>query len=156
METLARIVHKNKSSFYHHFADLDFFTDYLLEYHLNRTIEVAEKERNASKMEEIIDLFVLNKEDLLFNRQLRVHRHHPSFAKCLEQTTQIAIPSIMPIWAKTLALSEHSYLAQMVLQLSIENFYLQITEETLNHHWLNNYFQELKNMVTAFKTVRKT
>jgi len=57
----------------------------------------------------------------------------------------------MGIWADFLGLKGHSYLARLVLKLSIENFYLQITEATLNHEWLNNYFREHKSMVRAFK-----
>ncbi|MEM7514864.1 MAG: TetR/AcrR family transcriptional regulator, partial [Bacteroidota bacterium] len=33
VERLARIVGKSKSSFYHHFADLEIYTSFLLEYH---------------------------------------------------------------------------------------------------------------------------
>ncbi len=39
----------------------------------------------------------------------------------------------------------------MVLMLTMENFYLQITEETLTYEWLENYIFQLQNMVQAFK-----
>lgn len=50
-----------------------------------------------------------------------------------------------------LGLSGNSNLAQIVLTLSLENFYLQITEETLTYEWLLKYVNELKTMVTAFQ-----
>jgi AcrR family transcriptional regulator len=37
VEILAKLVNKNKSSFYHHFADMEIFIECLLNYHLERT-----------------------------------------------------------------------------------------------------------------------
>jgi hypothetical protein len=50
-----------------------------------------------------------------------------------------------------LGLSQNSTLAQQVLNLSIENFYLQLTEETLTYEWLVQYMNDLKKMVQSFE-----
>lgn len=42
VEVLAREVNKNKSSFYHHFADLQVFRTRLLEYHRKRALILLE------------------------------------------------------------------------------------------------------------------
>lgn len=151
VERLARAVAKNKSSFYHYFADLEIFKEYLLNYHLKRAREVAIIESQSKDINELIEVIVAHKEDLLFNRQLRVYRENPAFMKCLEETNEIFGQAIMGVWAQGLGLEYNSYLAALVLKLSIENFYLQITEETLNVPWLQNYFQEIREMVQAFK-----
>ena len=61
----------------------------------------------------------------------------------------------MGIWAEMLGLSDNSHLAQIVLNLSLENFYLQITEDTLTYEWLENYVNELKTMVHGFQMSEK-
>ncbi|MEO1655109.1 MAG: TetR/AcrR family transcriptional regulator [Bacteroidota bacterium] len=151
IERLARAVEKNKSSFYHYFADLEIFTEELLKYHLKRAYEIAEIEKQSQNLEELMGVMVAHKEDLLFNRQLRVHRTRPLFMACLQETNEIFGQSIMHIWAQALGLEYNSYLAALVLKLSIENFFLQITEEHMNISWLKNYFQEIREMVQAFK-----
>jgi len=151
VERLARQVNKNKSSFYHHFADLEVFTNFLLKYHLLRADIIAEKESQCTHMEALIEVLVAHKLDLLFNRQLRIHRQNKDFATCFEQTNQHVGNAILGIWASMLGLTENSYLAALVLKLSLENFYLQITEETLNQEWLSAYFQQLQEMVKEFK-----
>lgn len=151
IEKLAREVGKNKSSFYHYFADLDVFVGILLEHHLKQAYVIAEKEANCTSLEELIDILVTHKTDLLFNRQLRIHRERADFEKCFQKTTEISIKAILGIWSHIIGLNDNTYLAQLVLQLSLENFYLQITEKTLNHKWLNNYFDELQTFIKAFK-----
>ena len=151
VERLARMVGKNKSSFYHHFADLEVFTQVLLNYHLEQAAVMAEKEQQCKDLQGLIDIIVEHKIDLLFNRQLRVHRENPDFERCFQKTTEMVVHSLVPVWASIIGLTENSYLAQLVLKLSMDNFYLQITDETLNTMWLNTYFEELRHMVQVFK-----
>ncbi|TPN86752.1 TetR/AcrR family transcriptional regulator [Aquimarina algicola] len=151
IEKLAREVGINKSSFYHHFADVEIFTEHLLEHHLGHIIQLAEKEKQATNLDELIEIFIQHKTDLLFNRYLRVHRNNPRFLKYLITTNEIAGNAILNIWAQILELEENSYLARLVLKLSVENFFLQITDKTINQKWLKDYFNQLKTMVREFK-----
>ena len=41
IEPLARMVGRSKSSFYHHFADMELFVEHLLAYHLERSAVIA-------------------------------------------------------------------------------------------------------------------
>ena len=154
IERLARQVQKNKSSFYHYFSDTEIFTQQLLEYHLVQAGIVAEKESQCKTQPELIDILVFHKMDLLFNRQLRIHRENPLFKSCFEKVSTIATPAIMGIWSKIIELDDQSYLAGLVFKLGIENFYLQITEENLNHNWLNDYFAEFKHLIRVFKNTK--
>ncbi|WP_430906802.1 hypothetical protein [Maribacter sp. 2-571] len=151
IERLSRTTGKNKSSFYHFFADVTIFTDVLLDFHLKQVALLAEKESKCRNLEEFISILTEHRTDLLFNRQLRIYRSNTSFESCFSKSYEIALPSMLPIWALVIGLTENSRLAEMVLRLSIENFYLQITPENLNPEWLYAYFDSIKKMVEGFK-----
>lgn len=154
IERLARLVGKNKSSFYHLFADLDVFTATLLEHHLEQARIIAAKEAACTTLEEFIDVLVDHKTDLLFNRQLRVHRQRPEFQRCFMKTNEVFLASLTDLWPALLELPQNTQLAGLILKLSLENFYLQITEETLNQRWLKDYFYELRTLTRAFKNAQ--
>ena len=151
VEKLSKAVGKSKSSFYHLFADTEVFTERLLRFHLSRAKTVSEKESNAKNEGELISIILDHKIDLLFNRQLRIHREHPQFKEYLNNIRQFSVKGLLPIWKRIIGLPESSMLAQMVLHLSLENFYLQICDETLNESWLKTYFADIRNMVLLFK-----
>ncbi|MEM6800145.1 MAG: helix-turn-helix domain-containing protein [Bacteroidota bacterium] len=156
VEALARKVGKNKSSFYHHFADMEVFKEFLLNYHLDRADMLAEKEASCKNVDpELFEVLIEFQEDLFFNRQLRVNREHLAFHKCCEKANQKVAGAIIDIWAEALGLIGKNHLALMVLRLSLENFYLQITPENMNLAWLRNYMQELRSMVQAFQQAEK-
>ncbi len=152
VERLARLVHKNKSSFYHHFADLEVFTEHLLAYHLERSRIIAVRESQCKNVvPELLEVILEFKQDLFFNRQLRIHRNIESFRICFEKSSAEVGEAILDVWAETLGIGGNSHLAQMVLNLSLENFYLQITPATLNYDWLVAYIENLKAMIRAFE-----
>lgn len=151
VERLARVVGKSKSSFYHHFIDLENFTQLLLDYHFERAKWIAEQERQcANVIPELLEFMLTIKTDLLFSRQLRIHRQASHFSQCFEATNKLVGEAIVGLWAKELGLTHNTKLANMVLMLSLENFYLQITKETLNYPWLEGYVLQLKHMVQEF------
>jgi AcrR family transcriptional regulator len=152
IEKLARAVNRNKSSFYHFFADLEVFTARLLEEHLSQAKILSKKEAEAQNEAELVDILLDHKIDLLFNRQLRIHRENEVFQDCFAKTNEISIPGFVPIWRKIIGLPENAQLAELVLIFSMENFFLQITEETLNKVWLSNYFKNIKSMVEQFQS----
>ena len=139
VEVLAREVSKSKSSFYHHFADLEIYIDFLLMYHIERSQLISEEEKQCKNVvPELLEVFLNFKEDLLFNRQLRVHREVPKYRTCLEKSSEEVGTAILGIWSEHLGLRDNSPLAMMVLNLTIENFYLQITDETLRSEFLSS------------------
>ena len=77
------------------------------------------------------------------------------FEACFCTTTQLTGQAIAVVWAKILGLNDNAHLAGLVLRLSIENFYLQITDGTINHQWFNSYFAQLLELVEAFKNNAK-
>ncbi|MEM9446776.1 MAG: TetR/AcrR family transcriptional regulator [Verrucomicrobiota bacterium] len=151
VEVISRIVGKSKSSFYHHFADLEVFTAFLLRYHLDQSEIIVEKEKQCKNVvPELLHVLVEHKQDLLFNRQLRVHRDVKEFAECFEKTSSEVGAAVLGIWAEALGLEDNSHLVLMILRLSLENFYLQITEKTLTYEWLERYVVDLQTMAKEF------
>ncbi len=151
VERLSKEVGKNKSSFYHLFADLEIFTERLLKLHLNKAKAISKKESGAKSEKELISIILEHKIDLLFNRQLRIHRNHPEFKEYLDHIVRFSVQGLLPVWKNIISLKENGALAQMVLHLSLENFYLQITDKTLNETWLKAYFANIRQMVFLFK-----
>jgi hypothetical protein len=98
-----------------------------------------------------LNVLVEFKQDLLFNRQLRIKRHIPLYKKCFEKATEEIGDAIVHIWSKELGLTGKTKLATLVLNLTIENFFLQITADTLTFEWLEQYIYELRQMVHALK-----
>lgn len=152
IEKLAKAVEKNKSSFYHFFADLEVFTRRLLDFHLLQAKVMSDKESKALNEAELTQILLEHKLDLLFNRQLRINRENADFTACFLKTNEMSLSGFLPIWKKIIDLEDNNYLAQLVLMLSIENFFLQITVETLNSSWISAYFEKIREMVKLFKS----
>jgi hypothetical protein len=53
----------------------------------------------------------------------------------------------MSLWAQELRLELAPHLLNGVFQLALDNFYLQLTEATLNREWLTDYFDQLTRLV---------
>lgn len=157
VEVIARHVKKSKSSFYHHFSDLEIFTEELLFFHIQRAKQVAERERSCKTIvPDLLNVLVDAKTDLLFNRQLRIHRDIPAFKKCFEQSNELASQALMNLWATELGLADNQKLAGLLFKLVMDNFYLQISEKNLTYQWLLNYFAELGAMVEEMKKSEAT
>lgn len=145
VERLAREVQKSKSSFYHHFAEIELFIDQLLAYHLERAKVIRAAEKKCKQIiPDLIELVLCYKQDLLFNRQLRFNRNTPKFEQCYVAASENAVSSILKIWSDYLGLEEDARVTQLLLELSMENFYLHITEDNLNYEWMEAYLRGLK------------
>lgn len=152
VEVISRQVMKSKSSFYHHFADIELFTGLLLTHHLQRAKSIAEREKLCRNIDpDLINLILDVKKDLLFSRQLRINRTVPAFRKCYEQSNELVENALLEVWKKDLGIPDKTGLAGGVLQLVLENFYLQITEQTLTSRWLSDYFNSIRSIVTDLK-----
>lgn len=129
VEVLAKRVGISKSSFYHHFADMEVFTEGLLTYHMERVRYIADLERQCSRVvPDLLRLLLTVEEDLLFHRQLRTHRAMTDFRKCIETTNREIAKTILPMWAETFGLADRQQVARLMLNLVIDNFYLQLKQ----------------------------
>jgi AcrR family transcriptional regulator len=151
IEVLAKKAGINKSSFYHHFADLEIFIDQLQKHHIQQAHIIADKERSAEKIDpDLIDILVEHKMDLLFNRQLRIDRDNKDYAETVALSNRILGNTFVVIWAKDLQLNLTQKQLEGLFELALENFFLQITPDNLHKAWLAGYFDNLKRIARNF------
>jgi AcrR family transcriptional regulator len=151
IEPLAKKVGISKSSFYHHFADLEVFMKCLLDHHLSQSYIIADKEQKANTIDpELIQVLVEHKIDLLFNRQLRIHKNVQAFEQTLVQSSKIVGDAFKMAWVRDLNLHLTQAQTEGLFTLALENFYLQINEDNLNNKWLSEYFYSLKKTASKF------
>jgi AcrR family transcriptional regulator len=151
IEPLAKAVGKSKSSFYHHFADIELFMEALLQLHITQSHIIAQKEKKAKNINpELIDILVTHKEDLLFNRQLRVHNNVPFYNDIICQSNKIIGEAFRWLWTKELNPKFTSSQIEVFFNLALDNFYMQTTAENLNHKWLVQYFDRIKESASKF------
>jgi len=151
IEPLAKKVGKSKSSFYHHFADLEIFTNLLLDYHIEQSHIIANKEKRANNIDpELINILLEHRIDLLFNRQLRINQNNKLFSETLLQSNKIVGNDFVKLWVKDLNLKLTQNQIEGIFSLALENFYLQINAENLNYVWLSDYFGNLKRITSSF------
>ncbi|HEX8577259.1 MAG TPA: TetR/AcrR family transcriptional regulator [Flavobacterium sp.] len=151
IESLSKKAGISKSSFYHHFSDMEVFVVFLLQYHIKQAHVIAEKERQAKNVEpELINILIAHKTDLLFNRQLRIHCDHKDYSSTLIQSNTVVGNAFVMVWIKDLNLQLNQKQLEGIFELAMENFYLQIHLENLNYTWLVNYFTNLKKIAARF------
>ncbi|MEY4541716.1 MAG: hypothetical protein RLZZ306_3473 [Bacteroidota bacterium] len=151
VEVISRKVNKSKSSFYHHFADIECFIEELLAFHLEQAKIIADRERTCKSIDpSLINLLLEVRQDLFFNRQLRVNRSNPAFKQCFEKANHLVGNAFLEVWAKEIGLGNKPKLAEIFFGLVLENFYLQLTEKTLTYEWLSDYFKNIRLMVAEF------
>ena len=152
VERLAKLLNTSRSSFYYHFYDLDIFTTALFDYHLQRSELMCEAAMACTSMNpDFINSILVFKEDILFNRQLRIHRHLPNYITYIEQSHTPIEKAFLDIWAKELRLENNLRSAQMLLKLVTENFYMRISEENLQFQWLEDYLNEIIEMTKGIE-----
>ncbi|WP_035726927.1 TetR/AcrR family transcriptional regulator [Eisenibacter elegans] len=148
VERLAKLAAKSKSSFYHHFVDTEVFLEALLDYHLVQARRIAIEAAACQRMvPDVVEMLLRARTDILFNRQLRVHRSVEAFRRCFQTAHEPIEEGFLAVWAQALGLAERPALARMMLNLTVENFYLRITPENLCQEWLLEYLGEIQVMV---------
>ena len=151
IEPLAKKVGKNKSSFYHYFADLELYVDELLKYHIKQSSIIAEKEQKAQNINpDLIEIIVEHKTDILFNRQLRINRDNTKLLNTLEKSEKIVGDDFVMLWVRDLDLKLTHKQLEGIFKLALDNFYLSINPDNLNYQWLSDYFKNLKKIVQNF------
>lgn len=146
VEVLAKSIGISKSSFYHHFADQEVLVEALFEHHLKQVEVMALAERHACSIDpELIQILLHHREDLLFNRQLRIHQHLPQQAQLLQRTNALFGNEFVLLLARELGITTQLSKIEHIYGLALENFFLQINEQNLEEGWLRQYFIGLKS-----------
>ena len=148
IDQMAKSLDTSRSSFYYHFADLEIFTSDLFDYHIKQSVIMCETARKCEQMDpDFFNAIIEFQEDILFHRQLRIHRHLPDYITFIEKAHFPIEQAFLEIWAKELNLEYNLSTAQILLKLVVENFYMRISEDSFNITWLSNYLQEIIEMM---------
>ncbi len=150
IDQLAKQVGISRSSFYHHFADLEVFQEKLLNYHLERAKYAAAGVRECKSIDpDFLLLMVREKEYVLFNRQLRIHRSNKVFKKCFEDAAlQLAI-EVMGIWSETFEMQTPA--AKKLYKMTQDIFFHRLTLDNLTYEWLKDFLEEMKLFIRDVK-----
>jgi|TARA_B110000093_G_C12949591_1_gene401880 AcrR family transcriptional regulator len=144
IEVLAREVGKSKSSFYHCFADLELFIEELLEFHEVKSNEIFKKIQLCENfVPDVFEVLFESKEDAFFSRQLRINRHLEAYKNCFEKAHKPVEDALFEFWPKAIGLEDKPQLAKMILTLTVDNFYLRLTEETFTDKGMKSYLDEI-------------
>lgn len=144
IERLAKRVHKSKSSFYHHFANLEIFVDELLDVHMLHSKQIALKEKHAKNIHpELIQILLEHKTDIFFNQQLRFNKSVKVFEASLQKSNQLIFDAFIEVWLKDLKLNLSVSQIEGIFSLALDNFFLQIHPQTFTLDWLRAYFDQL-------------
>lgn len=148
IEHLARITETSKSSFYHHFADMEIFREFLLQYHLERAEVISGKAKQCKTLiPDVIQLLVDHKSDILFNRQLRIHRNSIAFQLCFERAHSLVSNEFIHLWAEWIGMKDKPELALNVFKVATDLFYQRLTNDNLSYEWLLSFIGEVKTFL---------
>jgi AcrR family transcriptional regulator len=151
VEVVAREVGINKSSFYHHFADMDVFLELLMKHHVQQCISIEKKEKACKVIDpDLIHVFLEHKVDLLFQRQLLFHRDKKNYRETLQKASQHTGSAFVELWMKELQVAWTITQVEAFFELAIENFYLQLHPDNFNQQWLSAYFKKLFTVAQKF------
>jgi AcrR family transcriptional regulator len=151
VEVLAQKVGISKSSFYHHFADMEGFMEQLLRYHLQQSRLISEKERQATSIDpDLVNILVEHRDDLLFSRQLRFNTADDRFRQALQQSNQAIGMDFVHLWSRELPTRLTPAQLGGIFELALENFYLQLNPGNLDAPWIRQYFERLKSILRQF------
>ncbi|MEM9895715.1 MAG: hypothetical protein AAF789_05050 [Bacteroidota bacterium] len=148
IELIARVLAKNKSSFYHYFGDFQFYETQLLTYHLHRSLDFAAEIQKCKKINPDLLTLALNyKHDIFFHKQLRLNREKQRYADCYKKAFRNYEEAVALKWGEFLNIPDNNTLLSRFLHFFTENLLLQATMENFNQEWLEKYLDELLLLV---------
>jgi AcrR family transcriptional regulator len=148
VEVLSRQLGISKSSFYHYFADMSVFMDILFDYHISRSRVIGEKFKQFKNIDtDFIHYLMSIKTDLLFVRQLKLVPTNPEFTNCLMQTRGLMGADLFTLWVKEIGLENNLTAAKNFFAVARDNFFLQLSAESINYNWLSDYFGNIKKLI---------
>lgn len=155
VNSLARAVGKSKSSFYHHFGDIEIFITELLDYHLQQANQFAINLSQSKTVDpELINVFLDYKLDILFHKQIRINREKAPFKEYISKTFVLYEETLAGQLASYFGLGQYQILAQKLTRFVSEHFILSITAKVYSFEWFQNYLNEIVSMIRHIKMVK--
>jgi AcrR family transcriptional regulator len=150
IEPLAKAVKISKSSFYHHFADLQVFEQELLQWHYSNAKRlVAEVQARKSIVPDFLNLLIEQKELIYFNRQLLIHKHKEAYILCFQQVNGLLQANFLGIWAQLIQLSDQLDIANEILHVVVQLFYQRLPPLDFDYNWILSFLKEVNTFLQA-------
>jgi len=142
IKSIAFALKRSKSSFYHYFGDKAIFESELLQYHLDRVEAFSQAVTKCKSIRpDYLHLLLEYKTDFLFHKQLRLNRDNPTHKKCFEKAFGIYSIAALDLWVDFFGLPQNRFFVQTFLHF-----------ENYTFSWLDNYVEELYNMLKQLKS----
>jgi len=161
---IGREIGASRSSFYHHFAEIDIFIDELLEMHWSICLAYIEAGKASCKtlIPDLYDLLATYPIPLQFSRQLFRHRHIPRFNYLFAKTYDLSWDAfVMDLFSRHMNLQEpHGDLKQLFVTLG-EAWYSRLDPKDLSAATLRQHaediLKDLSNFIGSdiYSTLRK-
>lgn len=144
IESIARDLGKNKSSFYHYFGELQVLKSEILTLHIDHSKEVGNKISAADQLDpDVLDIILEHKIDFLFHKQLKLE-HDEVYQEHYKRAYAFVEAPLIEKLSSSLGLQEKQLFSSALLSLVSDNFLLRIQDKTLTLSWLRDYLQELR------------
>lgn len=146
VESIARDLKRNKSSFYHYFGDLDAFKSEILRHHLDKSKDVGLMMSRAEKLDpDILEIILTHKHDFLFHKQLKLAEGE-TYKQYYERAFELVQAPLLEKLSEALGIKDKQLFSAALLGLVSDNFLLRIQESTLSLTWLRAYLEELRGL----------
>jgi AcrR family transcriptional regulator len=148
IENIAAKLGVSKSSFYHHFGEQPYFIEMLLEEHLERAqVMGREAALLTSFIPGFLQLLLQHKTDVLFNKQLRIHRENKTYQTCFQQAAGTVNSNIQDIWKVFIGVEKDNETADKLFLVIEDMFYQRVTTENFTVDFMEALSYELKALV---------
>lgn len=155
VERLARILGKNKSSFYHFFGDKDTFLEKLMEMHLKLEEELIAKLLEVNGFNPgFLQLMIENKRVIMFQTHLVKNRGLKLFQDTYTQVNQKVEEAVIPRWSHYIGVSKE--LATKYWGVIRDSFYARVTSSSFTIEWLSEFAEEAKSILTEAQNNTKS
>lgn len=146
VESIARDLNRNKSSFYHYFGELQVLKADILQWHLVASKSVGEKMALAKALDpEVLEIILEHKMNFLFHKQLKLAEGE-SYKKYYEQAFEYVQRPLLEKLGEALNIEQNQLFSAALLNLVSDNFLLRIQESNLTAQWLRDYVEELRSL----------
>ena len=145
VERLSMILGLSRSSFYHHFGEIEIFENHLLKHHIDRYETLKTHVDNCNSFDpELLALVTNFKDEVAFQRQLLINETIPRYQQCFNDAKAITEDKIYKLWSNNNKVQANSP-ERYSLFLTIRDFFLV--------HYNQSDEQEIRKILKDVQTL---
>lgn len=149
VDRLARILGKNKSSFYHYFPDKELFINSLINLHWKRAMEFKEQVKELEDFDPgFINVLLQNRMTILFHMNLTRNKDVMIFRNTYSKVNEFIDLAIVPLWAKHFEISES--LAKQLFPTARDTFYSRLAKDIFTDEFVRGIVLEISEFMEGW------